>query len=60
VLEVIVIETSRVETIVTINMDVVRKGVLIGSVVKLGNGLGGVSATTNPIQSLALYTNNNY
>ncbi len=48
------------ETIVTINMDVVRKGVLIGSVVKLGNGLGGVSATTNPIQSLALYTNNNY
>jgi hypothetical protein len=35
--------TTRVETIVVLTMDIVRRGILIGSAKKLGNGLGGVS-----------------
>jgi hypothetical protein len=43
-----------VETIVTPNIDVVKRGVLIGSVAKLGIGLGGVSVIRNLSQSSAL------
>ncbi len=38
------ITTTRVETVVVPTMDVVKKGILIGSATKLGNGLGGVLA----------------
>ncbi len=36
------ITTTRVETFVVPTMDVVRRGVLIGSTTKMGNGSGGV------------------
>jgi hypothetical protein len=45
-----------VETIVAPSIDVVRKGILIGSTIKLGNRLGGVLAVRNLNQSLALPT----
>jgi hypothetical protein len=35
-------------------MDVVRRGVLIGSITKLGNGLGGISTKKNLSQSSTL------
>jgi hypothetical protein len=38
------ITTTRVETIVAPTMDVVRRGILIGFIAKLGNGSCGVSA----------------
>ncbi len=41
-------------TIVETNIDVVRRGILIGSVVKLGSGLSGVLAWRNLSGSLAL------
>jgi len=37
------ITTTRVEMFVAPNIDVVKRGVLIGYVTKLGSGLGGVS-----------------
>jgi hypothetical protein len=43
-----------VETIVLPNMDVVRRGVLIGSVAKLGSELGGVLVGRNLHRSFAL------
>jgi hypothetical protein len=36
------ITTTRIEMVVTSTMDVVKRGVLIGFVRKLGSGLGGV------------------
>ncbi len=42
------------ETIVAPNMDVDRRGVLIGFAIKLGNGLGGIPARRNSSQSLTL------
>jgi hypothetical protein len=36
-----------VETIVTPNMDVVKRGILIGFVAKLGSGSGGVLTGRN-------------
>ncbi len=50
------ITTTRVETVVAPTMDVIRKGVLIGSTTKLGNGLGGVSARRKLSGSMALST----
>jgi hypothetical protein len=50
------ITTTRVETVVAPTMDVVRKGILIGSTTKLGNGLGGVSARRKLSGSMALST----
>jgi hypothetical protein len=38
------ITTIGVEMVVTPTMDVVRRGILIGSTTKLGSGLGGVLA----------------
>jgi hypothetical protein len=46
--------TTRVETIVAPTMDVVRRGILIGSATKLGSGLGGVLAGRKLNGSLAL------
>ncbi len=43
--------TIGVVTIVVPNMDIVRKGVLIGSIAKLGSGLSGVLARRNLNQS---------
>jgi hypothetical protein len=48
------ITTRRVETIVTLNMDVIKRGILIRSTVKLGSGLGGILVTRNLSRSLAL------
>jgi hypothetical protein len=45
-----------VETVVVPSIDVVRRGVLIGSVAKLGSGSRGVSTLRNLNQSLALPT----
>jgi hypothetical protein len=42
--------------IVEPNIDVARKGVIIGSATKLGSGLGGVSTGRNQIRSSALPT----
>jgi hypothetical protein len=42
------------ETVVAPNIDVVKRGVLIGFTAKLGSGLGGVSIIRNLNQSLAL------
>jgi hypothetical protein len=50
------ITTIGVEMIVAPNMDVVRRGVLIGSTAKLGSGLGGVLARRNLSQSSTLPT----
>jgi hypothetical protein len=36
------ITTTRVETVVTTNINVVKRGVLIGSTTKLDSGLSGV------------------
>ncbi len=44
------------ETIVAPNIDVVRRGVLIGSIAKLDSKLGGVSTIRNLSWSLALLT----
>jgi hypothetical protein len=41
------ITTTRVEKVVVPNMDVVRRGILIRSVAKLGSGSGGVSVGRN-------------
>jgi hypothetical protein len=38
------ITTTRVETVVVATMDVVRKGILIRPITKLGIGMGGISA----------------
>jgi hypothetical protein len=38
------ITTTRIETFVAPSMDVVRRGVLIGSTTKMGNGLDGILA----------------
>jgi len=43
-----------VEMVVALNINVVKKVVLIGFVSKLGSGLGGVSARRNLSRSLAL------
>jgi len=48
------ITTTRMEIVVVPNINVVRKGVLIRSVSKLGSGSCGVLATRNLNQSLAL------
>jgi hypothetical protein len=50
------ITTIRVEKVVAPNMDVVRRGVLIRFVAKLGRGLDGVSIGRNLSRSLALPT----
>ncbi len=44
------------ETVVAPNIDVVRKGVLIGSITKVSSKLSGVSAIRNLTRSLALLT----
>jgi hypothetical protein len=36
-----------VETVVTPNMDFVKKGILLGSTTKLGSGLGGILVGRN-------------
>ncbi len=41
------IKTIGMETIVTLSINVIRRGVLIGSITKLGSGLGGVSIVRN-------------
>ncbi len=43
-------------TIVAPNIDVVKRGILIGYATKLGNGLGGVSIVRNLSRNLALPT----
>jgi hypothetical protein len=43
-----------VEIIITPNMDVIKKGVIIGSITKLGSGLGGILAERNLTRSSAL------
>ncbi len=50
------ITTTRVEMVVAPNIDVVRRGVLIGSKAKLGSGSNGVLTIRNLSQSLALLT----
>ncbi len=47
------------ETVVAPNIDVVRRGELIESVIKLGSRSSGVLAVRNLSQSLALLTNTN-
>jgi hypothetical protein len=49
-------KTIGVETVVAPNIDVVRRGVLIGSATKLGNGSSGISVIRNLSRSLALPT----
>ncbi len=46
--------TIEVETIVVPNIDVVEKGILIGSATKLGSKLSGVSVIRNLNRSLTL------
>jgi hypothetical protein len=41
------ITTIGVETIVAPNINVVRRGVFIRSIIKLGSGLGGISVVRN-------------
>jgi hypothetical protein len=48
--------TTKVETIVVPSMDVVKRGILIGFVAKLGSGSDGVLARRNLSQSSALPT----
>jgi hypothetical protein len=43
-----------VEIVVTPNIDVVKKGILIGFIAKLGSGSSGVSARRNLSRSSAL------
>jgi hypothetical protein len=51
------ITTTGVETVVAPNIDVIKKGILIRYVAKLGSGLGGVSTKKNLNQSLTLSSN---
>ncbi len=53
------ITTIGMETVVAPNINVVRRGVLIGSATKLGNGSSGISVIRNLNQSLALPTTTN-
>ncbi len=39
--------TIGIEMVFMPNMDVVKRGILIGSIIKLGSGLGGVLARRN-------------
>ncbi len=55
------ITTTKVETFVAPTMDVVKKGILIGSTTQLGSGLGGVLTwrklsgnTTLPIATIGV------
>jgi hypothetical protein len=48
------ITTTRVETVVAPSINVIRKGILIRSITKLGSESGGVSTVRNLSQSLAL------
>jgi hypothetical protein len=48
--------TTRVEMVVSPNINVVRRGVLIGFTTKLGSGLGGVLAIKNLSRNLTLLT----
>jgi hypothetical protein len=48
------ITTAIVEMVIMPNIDVVRRGILIGFVAKLDNGLGGVSTGRNLSQNSAL------
>jgi hypothetical protein len=50
------ITTIGVETIVTPTMDIVKKGILIGFVEKLGSGLGGVLTRRKQNGSTTLLT----
>jgi hypothetical protein len=50
------ITTTNVETFVMPNIDVVRRGILIGFAVILGSGSNGVSTIKNLNRSLALPT----
>jgi hypothetical protein len=50
------ITTTGVETVVASNIDIVKRGILIGYVAKLGSESSGVSATRTLSQSLALPT----
>jgi hypothetical protein len=50
------ITTKGVETVVAPIMGVVKRGILIGSIAKLGNGLGGVLARRKLNGNLALPT----
>jgi hypothetical protein len=50
------ITTTRVETFVAPTMDVVRRGVLIGSTTKMGSGLDGVLARRKLNESTTLPT----
>jgi ABC-type transporter Mla subunit MlaD len=50
------ITTTRVEIVVMPNMEVVKRGILIGSVVKLGNGSSGISIRRNLNRSSTLPT----
>ncbi len=47
------ITTTRVEMVVAPNINVVRKGILIGFIVRLGSGSSGVSARRNLNQNFA-------
>jgi hypothetical protein len=48
------ITTTGVETVIEPNIDVVKRGVLIGYVTKLGSGSNGVSIRRNLNRSLGL------
>jgi hypothetical protein len=48
------ITTTRVEMVIAPNIDVVKRGILIGSIAKLGSALGGVLVGRNLSQSLVL------
>jgi ribosomal protein L17 len=48
------IKTTRVEKIIAPNIDVVKRGILIGYAAKLGNGSGRVYARRNLSRSFAL------
>jgi len=50
------ITTTRVETIVAPNIDVIRRGVLIGFAAKLGRKLGEIFAIRNWSRNLTLPT----
>jgi hypothetical protein len=50
------ITTTRVEMVVVPNIDVVKRGTLIGFLTKLGSGSSGVSVGRNLNRSLALST----
>jgi hypothetical protein len=41
------ITTTKVEMVVAPSIDVVKRGILIGSTIKLGSGLGGVLTRRN-------------